>query len=551
MMAPCCVQAWGDGHVDWQRSLHEILPSDFMARIDPETAETAIRHWSKYIDSFESFEPEFELIGPEGLALLERYGITRRYDLHGERARAVAFLLIVEALRAGRYEAALFWIANFGHSVADMPAGNHDPLLHLATYDWAVIDLSLSGGTPVREVARTLDLSHSARHPEGAAAFAAATERMRIEDDGRDAREALLEIMRYGHEGAAYLAARGPAIWDAAIARGLEDGEATRAALFEPVAELGAWALVRVARDVKAALRIAASGESLPELDEELLAEHAEWLREHVSIRAFEGDQLFAPLRRHLPGPEEGGAEVVGVVLEPVWRMNEAMFGFSDRTLAAMVCRSLDAVGRPHLAIDLREVLAEGFPDPAVLPAVVVAARRLNSYHGLRREDFERVLEDYRSAGGRVLWIGGHQRPVAAEVLAAAMEPEGKGDWPLPEEELPGSRLVLGGGSGEWTMWRHPFTRAGWHRPYGRLGIDPEAPGVEPLLELQGGERKILVGAVERVDGRPPFAWLPAYALHPWILTEPGEVEPEALLALDPAGTAILEAALAALEDPR
>jgi len=554
-LLPGLAWGWGSGHVDWQRQLHEALPPAFMERIAPETETLAIRGWSKYIDSFEGFESEAALIGPEGLAMLERYGIARRYDLHSERARAVAFLLLVEALRAERHDAALFWIASLGHSAADMPAGNHDPLLHLATYDWRQVEIGLSGGASVREAVSALDLSHTARHPEGQAAFAAAVERLRLRDDGRDARRALLEIMRYGQEGAAYCAARGPGIWEAALAWSADDTPATRAALFEPIAELGAWALVRVARDVEVALRLAQSDEALPEIDEALLARHAEEIADLLASRRLEDDLLFAGLLRPLD-PAEGEAPV-GVVLEPAWRMNEGVTGFSDRTLATMLCRALDDAGRAYATLDLREILREGLPDPAAMPCLVLAARQVRSYHGYRREALEEALLRYREAGGAVVWIGGHHRPLASPVLAPAFAEAEPGHWPVPSEALPGSRLVLAGstgaGEGEWTFRRDPHTPAGWHRPYGKLHLPAAAvalEGIEPLLELRSGGETYLVGAVERDPESPeagPLAWLPVYALHPWLLVEPGTVEASQLLRLDEAGAEIFAAALAAL----
>ncbi len=558
-LLPGSAGAWGSGHLDWQRQLHEALPPAFMERIAPETEALAVREWSKYIDSFESFESEAGIIGPEGLATLERYGVARRYDLHSERARAVAFLLLVEALKAGRHETALFWIANIGHSVADMPACNHDPLLHLATYDWSQVPLRLPCGAELHEAVGMLDLSHVARHPEGKIAFAAAVERLRLRDDGRDARTALLGIMRYGQEGAAYCAARGPRIWEAALARVAEDTPETRAALFEPVAELGAWALARVARDFEVALRLAESGETLPEIDEALLAEHAVQIDSLLAERRLEDEALYAGILRPLgqtgdSAAENSGSRPIGVALEPTWRMNEGMTGFGDRVLAAMVCRALEDVGRPRATLDLRSILEDGLPDPAAMPVLVLAARQVGNYHAYRRDALEKALRRYREAGGAVLWIGGRGRPLAAPALAPAFAQAEPGPWPVTSEALAGSRLALVGGDASedagWTLRRDPHTPAGWHRPYGPLHL-PEAvetaKGIEPLLELRSGEERFLVGAVERHSGDPatgPFAWLPTYALHPWLLAEASTVPTADLLRLDESGARIFMEAL-------
>ncbi|MEX2581070.1 MAG: hypothetical protein WD342_18570 [Verrucomicrobiales bacterium] len=564
LFLPAAALGWGSGHVDWQRKLQEIMPAAIMERVDPEIAERSIHEWSKYIDSFESFASQADLIGEEGMARLERAGIRRRYDLHGEKARAVNFVLIVESLRAERYDAALFWIACFGHSAADMSAANHDPLLHLATYDWGTMDLTLADGVPLGHALRALDLSHTARHAEGLTAFSAAVERMRVPDDGREAEAAMLNIMSYGQKGAAFCAERGPTILQAAVKRALTDEPATRAALFEPMAELGAWALVRVARDVEAALRLAEASDPLPQLNESLSRKQAKRMEAWVRNRKLEDDAFLVPILRPLrdvsatgtpaagtpaAGTPATGVPATGVILEPTWRMNEGMFNLLDKTVAVAVCRTLENSGAPYATIDLRALLNDGAPSPERLPCLIVPARSVRNYHGMTSAQLKASLRDYRRAGGKVVWIGGNTPPLAAPVLADAMSQAEGGQWPVPPEQMKGSRIVLPDTGLEWTVTRNPLTPAGWHRPFSSVTIDPTDERITPLLELKSRNRTFTTGAVEHSGDEGPLAWLPVYALHPWLLVAPEFPEDPADLGLDEAGAAILEAALAAVRD--
>jgi hypothetical protein len=230
------------------------------------------------------------------------------------------------------------------------------------------------------------------------------------------------------------------------------------------------------------------------------------------------------------------------------------MTGFADRVLAAMVCHTLDGAGRAYATVDLREIVHKRLPHPAAMPVLVLAARRLGNYHGYRREALEEALRAYREAGGAVLWIGGRERPLASSGLAPSFAEAEPGPWPVPTEKLPGSGLFLAGDAsrevGDWAFLRTPYTPAGWQRPYGPLHL-PETvvsdEQIEVLLELRDGDNRYRVGAIERLANAPglgPLAWLPTYALHPWLFAEPVAVEPASLLRLDEVGTRIFLTAL-------
>ncbi|MDZ7615810.1 MAG: hypothetical protein U1E05_02330, partial [Patescibacteria group bacterium] len=247
----CRAEGWG-GHDVVMQAVVEQLPQGLRERLTDDAIRQAIGPWSHYPDSFETFAAEAELIGPQAMALLERHNIKRRYDLHHDWARPVIWLLLVDALRAERHEAALFWIAVLSHSVSDMSACNHDPIVHVATYDWSQIDLTLPGGEAFSRVAGRLDLKTATETDTDKRLFAETVDAMRVADDGRDARQTMLDIMLYGHRGAGFCAGHGYPLLKAAFDYARTGGQECRAARQRHLAQLGAWGVVYTLRDTEA-----------------------------------------------------------------------------------------------------------------------------------------------------------------------------------------------------------------------------------------------------------------------------------------------------------
>jgi hypothetical protein len=99
LVVPSQLAAWGTGHSDVQRALLERLPAQLQDVLDETARRELIEKDSKYPDSFDPFEPE--RIGPAAMARLEKYRVLKRYDLHGDKGRGVAFLELAHALREG------------------------------------------------------------------------------------------------------------------------------------------------------------------------------------------------------------------------------------------------------------------------------------------------------------------------------------------------------------------------------------------------------------------------------------------------------------------
>ncbi len=542
--APRSLRAWGSGHDDVMRAVIERLPAVLRDTFTPEIVKEAVHHASHYPDSFEPFLAED--LGDAALARLREAGLKVRYDLHSERGIAGGFLELVEALREKDPARTAHWIASHSHVIADMAACNHDPLVHTATYGWADWKLKLPGGADFSALKPLLDLSGTARDARGGKeSFEAAIERLSLPDDDRGAAAALTEVMLYGQTGAAFCSERGVAILEGAAGWIDRGDEAAREQLWDVMGELGAWAVVRTLRDVAVASRLAASGIP-PQLTPEIEAAYRSGVERLLRERRLEEEALFAPVLREL---DSGDAAAIGVVLEPCWAMNGAMLGFSSRVQSAAIARTLKESGRPYATLDVREILAEGFPDPRHVPRIVVVASAFRSYHNLKAEVFDERLGDYLDRGGRIFWVAGTGAP-APKMLAAFQQAmrrdDAKSRLPVPEESFVGAVLEISGSESLSLRIAHRAnTAAGWQQPFcpWTFEIDGNA-ALEPFATLRTGEAAHVVGAISP-DRR--IVCLPLYAVTPHLFDGGGPIGSPHQPALDPAAASVFFAALDAL----
>ncbi len=539
---PRQVEAWGSGHDDVMREVIERLPADLRESFSAEMIEDAIRHQSHYPDNFDPFLPED--VGEAAVARLAAAGVTRRYDLHSERGIAQAFLQLVDALREKDPAHTALWIAAYSHVIADMAACNHDPLVHTATYGWAEWKVKLpSGERDFSHLRSLLDLAGSAHDPEGGqAAFEAAIERMRLEDSGQEPSEILAEIMLYGQAGADFCAPRGVRVLEGAAGWVDRQDSAAREMLWNNIGELGAWAVVRTLRDVAIARRFAESDRELS-VTPEIEAAHRENVARFLAGRRLADDALFAPLIRPI---EDAAEPVTGMIFEPCWAMNGAMFGFSSRVQSAAIARSWQREEMPYATLDLRDTLSEGFPSPESMPRLVIVASSFHSYHSLDAQALDRNLQAYLDAGGRVLWITGTGQPPAEAFAAfrkAMHRDEPKSKLPVPVGDFLDARIrLIGNDTDRYVVEHSPATRSGWQQPFAPWTFDiEENADLHPLAILETEGHSFLVGAIDADRRR---AILPIYAVTPFLLAGEDRVETPHEPALDAPSASVLDAAL-------
>lgn len=536
--------AWGSGHDDVAKAVFVRLPEEVVKSLTPEILKRAIEHGSHYPDSFEPFDPAE--IGEAAVIALNSDGLKKRYDLHLDHGRVSSFARLVDAFREDDPAHIAHWIASHSHVIADMAACNHDPLVHTATYGWGPWKVKLPHHGDFSDVARFLDLSGTARDPEGgAAAFDEAIAQIPLEDDGRDLETQVVDLILYGQEGARFCSPRGVEILRGASGW-VDRGDAgARAVLWRNISELGAWAVVRTLRDVAVARRFA--GTSIQVTLEDAARARAEaaidaLLRE----RRLDEDALHAPILRDLQAGEQ---HPIGVVLEPTWDMNDAMLGFSSRVQSAAIARTLAGQNRSPATFDLRDLLEEGFPDPAAVPLMIVVATSFNSYRWMKADVLDGHLAGYLEKGGRVLWIGGTGSipKRAFRDVVSVMVREDKAKLPVPPGSFVGATLSARlPGDPSWPIANTPDTPAGWQRPHCPWRFENIGPaGLDPLLTLDAGAEPVVVGVISK-DRR--YALLPAYAVTPHLLDKETPVDSAHEPALDVPAAEILSGTIDLLQ---
>lgn len=539
-LLPLMVFGWGSGHGTVARAVAARLPPPWGERVQGETLRRfcADNHWP---DSFEPFP--VERVGEEALAYLTARKVTRRYDLHSDRGRAVAFCLLVRAIREEQPDRALLWLAALAHSTADMVACNHDPVVHVATYGWCSPDwgMALPGGKGFAEVTGCLDLGWLEKASWAKEAFERQVEEAALADAGQGAEALLLEIMLYGAGGVETCAPHGPRVLSAA-AEWVDTGRREAGErLAGELSALGAWAVARTLRDFAAAVRLAAAGAE-PDVTEEVAARYEAAMEAFVRGRRLE-DDLFA---REALAPLGVEGPRIGVLAEPCWRMNEGMFGFGDRVLAVQIVNTLRRQGRNAELVDVRRFLAEGAAEGTA--ALVVPAQRVASYRLMRADELERRLGTYLEGGGRVVWVGGGMPPAALcrELPKDFMVKGEDKSWPAPMEQFSKGWLNVGERWGpRFKCEKPPVGAAGWHWPSNPNVFTDGAvkTGVGLVGWHDGFNRTKPVGLAWPKD-RPKVAYVPGYAVMPFIWTLENPSLYPLRLELDAAGTAVLELAL-------
>ncbi|MCC6240197.1 MAG: hypothetical protein IT448_07870 [Phycisphaerales bacterium] len=536
--------AWGTGHEIQTKIILDRLPEEIASHLTPKLSRQAMS-WSHYPDSFDPLNAD--LMGEEAIKVLQDNGIKNRYGLHFDKGRAIAFTLLVQALRAKEYERAIFWICCLSHSTGDMGGANHATLMHIAIYDWPKMTV-LSDGQPVKF--RSLDLSVLSKWPQAVQMLNQTVDDQRIADDGSSVDEVLTRIMMYGPEGGRFIASKGVGLLRSSIEPA---GQPSFDVSFsQRMSEFGAWGAVRVLRDVNAALRLAQSPEAVQYADR-INSEYQTRRQALTRSAKLSEDGVFNEVfqeQKETDGPK------IGVLMEPLWRMNDAILGFDSRYISAAIGRTLNRENRPWIGVNVVEAAQHGLATPDQMPILIVVAERVASLDGLRSDVLNGQFKTYLDAGGKILWIGGDQLPVALRQRFSAAQtklPEPANiHWPPPiQASMPDKPLdvamVLADGT-SWPLGRNPQTPAGWQRPYNPWWFE-NASGQE--LNDQLSDQSILLKltdsnkqqwAIGMIAGR--MAYLPLYAVHPFLWGTDIVVTDPTHPALDAAGRTVLLHAL-------
>lgn len=534
--------AWGPGHDAIQKAILDRLPPFLKAGLSETYLQRLITEYSHYPDSFAPFEES--VIGAESIQRLSKAGISKRYDIHHDRNRGMAFLELVHAIREKNNERANFWIACLAHSAADMAAINHDPVTHTVYYLWGEERKAIK--TTKGNFPDYLDIHDVTINASGLRIFNEQIKDMRIADAQESLTQSLANIMFYGHEGAHYLALRGFDIVDMAISYADEENQTLREELFREMSNLGAWAVVRMLRDVDIAVRIASSDAELVITDHALKA-YEQMVTSHVHGRQLD-DGMFQAISPFQPRESD---PAIGVLTEPSWRMNDGLIGFTERILSFQIANSLRKNATPFRLINIVETLKNGFPAPDNTPVIILPIRQTNkTYFGMSTDKLDRHLKKYTDSGGKVIWIGGG--PPSKDLLPAlnqSMVTKLETGWHQQQSGEPISMFISK--KSPWKLTGNLKPKVGWLFADCLQVFDPKAMKINstaPFLTLVKATGETMPVGAYYPKKRPTAVFIPTYALIPFMWTT-SHALPNPIIdaSLDETGNQILNSALTLL----
>jgi hypothetical protein len=542
---PALTFGWGSGHDVVGKALAERLPEPWRSRLQGEALKQFCAD-NHYPDARMEFAADAR-VTPGEVGYLAARKMTNSGQLHSDEGRGFSFALLVRALRENRPESALLWLGALAHSTADMAACNHDPIVHLATYGWS--DPGWAFRLPSGRALTALDLGWVAGVPEAKDVWEKRLALVAAADSGKDAEEAVLDVMLAGPQGVSACAPVGvPIIRDAAAWCNAKSPERARS-LAESLSQLGCWAVERVLRDFLAAERLAKTGAN-PDVTAAVLSRYRAAFETFTATRPFDEDSLT----KGLTAPISPDKPCMAVLAEPAWRMNDGMFGFNDRVLAAQAVTSLRRRGTNAALADVRAFMACHFPVDKV-PIVLVFAQKVSAYYTLQPKALTEQLVAYRKAGGKIVWVGGAPPDAALcdfPKEGACRADVGRGyaySWtrlPVGTNAYPALTLTVGDGPAR-KLAHTPNFQAGWQIP-SNVTFFSQAAGewMLPLATVSDGASALPVGGAWPKRA-PTVAYLPTYALYPYLWT--GEAPPLVPfeLELDSLGRQALDAALSML----
>ena len=461
-----------------------------------------------------------ESVGEEDAALLKEQGISESIDFHGARHRAVLLTMLARAFGRGDHARAAFYLSLLTHVVSDIAALNHPPLQQFARYSQfpgvdspsrkveagAKNDFGFRSDGPVVHLVRERMRGYSpnplaADWPTALVAFAA-----------DEVRQGAFAAEKEGVVAFASQPEAEAALVDLVSMQicALEDMVATAWRFRSPAAAFPA-------ADFDAAFA-RESGRLAAEIDPARQA-------------VFAG--VFDTARN--PAQPKG---TVFIVCEPYGYLACRSLSFVGRIIVSIAARTLRDAGYAVRGVSLASVGKTGLPKPTETNAVLVSLGP-----GEVDDAVARAFRAYREQGGRLIALGGYD-PKNVTGLRDLLERQAddavpvSSQWGVCNEEVWNRMSVVFAGR------TYPFVRNpninGYCKPYASYVFSPAAD-VRPLLVLDNGRSRRVAGACK---GR--VAWLPEYALMPFVLSESRTFD-WATLRLDGPGRSILLAVLGEL----
>ncbi len=530
---PTSLFGWGKGHEDQARLVFHALPySNINQFWNASQKDSIIKNYSHYPDSTKKLTPrERELIGEEMCEFLDTL-VPIRYKFHKDYGKAAAYLCLVKSFRENCSDSAAIFAGALLHSVADASALNHAALINYVEY--------LDFKNVKKPAVKFFDFSIVREHQNIEKNIYRELKHKGIAYP-ENLESAIFEMMMSGLVGGKFLAsveydfffiAQGEPtpkyilgaskLFSKQVLEGIELIEsAWRFAKSQEEIDLNLW---------KSRLQNISKKKSACEFSKKYFSTRAKFVSERnakddsIFAEFFEDDILRSKKSRR-----------VGMVVEPLLEMDESRLGFSSRSYSAMLARSLKKKGYTVRMFCLNDVAF--VPNPQEIPTFIVCAQHLTKTLATR-------LADYRKRGGNVVFIGGRDTHNVLglskyfKLKDFSKVPVSKKYGKQNEDEIQGMEFMTSDGK-VFKFLENPNTKNGWCKPFCDVAINADS-SLTPLLFLKNKSEKFCVGAVWKSDNCGHSAFLPMYAIAPFLFEKQSEDFNWANLSLDSVGESIL-----------
>lgn len=492
---------WGGGHEHIARLCGEYMPAEPRAALGEWN--DRLVWWCHYPDMTEPgwgarrFMLPADMsgeIGAEATARFEKWGFNEGDWLHRHVGRTVLMTEMKDAFRTGRPKLAAFCVSVLSHAASDQGALNHTPILQFTSYSkFAGVDYGWKHGCGFTMV----DKAIARRVRAGMAAW-------RPKLLAPDFREAIYVAAMDSYDQSEAAAA---AEIDAAFGT-KEEHDAAMARI--------------VIRQVTSILDMTHTAWTLRNEPFELTRDIVEGIprREEARRRAGrpEGQAVYHGLfdsRLDPPRPKT----TVGFVLEPYGSFHVTALSYVGKMLGAATARTLRDAGCAVKAFAYWDLEKAALPPPSELPHLFIFSGRCSPMPPPVAENLKR----YRDAGGHLVWVAGEDPENVTGLLEALVR---RGDdevpvsskWAVQNEQVwRRMRVTFASGFGDFGADAFPFVRNpnfdGFCKPVCVWSVRA-AEGVQPIVSLDNGKQKLVVGA-----RRGNVTWLPEYLFLPFLFS--------------------------------
>ena len=507
--------AWGNGHLVHGDLVLKYLPNDIASFLKSETS-LPPQKWIKFPDELKKKhsvqQNVVDAIGIDDASLIDTFS-RHQYFWHDDEAKYMAFVLLAKAFRENNPKSASFYFGVLMHSVSDMSAFNHGPILHYLTYfkynpkafPNVILDMEVYNELPEMRN-RTKELL---------ADFTPDTSL-------KDFEQTIAQLYVQSAFDAAYLSK----IENKMAIK--EKGKKYSSVYIETFSRLtdyqvrlcvnitcAAWAFAKSDIELNPRKFLSADLKKM-ELPQSIKIKSEQILMNFNKQRKLSDDSVFEGLC------DETETPAIAFIVEKSGVMDRSAIGLNIKFLASISARHLKKIGKNIRLIDIANIRNFDL-SPKKFPILVISDST-GKY-------FKKYIEKYINDGGKIIIMGGRSAKFSDLQSYCKTRPNNETPvstaWGVANvEEIKKMSLAFKNAFAPLAKNEIPFKRnpnvIGWYKPISNIEIVPSEKVIS-LIDLKYGDdqKTYTVSAGFKNDKDEIFAiWLPQYVLMPTLFSD-------------------------------